>query len=257
MEAVRLSDVWFYYQGQAVLHEVNLSVEEGEFLGLIGPNGAGKTTLLKLILGLAKPAQGRVEVWGKDPSHLGRQRHLIGYISQRSLVDWQFPASVFDVVMMGRYGRIGLFTLPAQGDREAVLKNLERVGMAELARRQIGELSGGQQQRVFIARALAAEPRLLLLDEPLISLDARGQDEFYKLLASLHCELGLTIMLVSHEISMVSTYVEKIACLNQTLYAHAAPSEVLNTATLERVYGCEVELLAHGRIPHRVIREHE
>lgn len=256
MEAVKLSDVWFYYQGQAVLHEVNLSVDEGEFLGLIGPNGAGKTTLLKIILGLVKPARGQVKVWDKNPSHLGKKRHLIGYISQRSLVDWRFPASVFDVVMMGRYGRIGLFKLPSHSDQEAVLSNLERVGMADLSRRQIGELSGGQQQRVFIARALASEPKMLLLDEPLFSLDARGQDEFYSLLAKLHRELDLTIILVTHEINIISTYVEKLACLNQTLYAHASPSEVLNTATLERVYGCEVELLAHGRIPHRVIREH-
>lgn len=256
MEAVKLKDVWFYYQGQPVLHDVNLSVDDGEFLGLIGPNGAGKTTLLKIILGLAKPARGQVEIWGKNPSHLGKDRHLIGYISQRSLVDWQFPASVFDVVMMGRYGRIGLFRLPKPDDREAVLKNLERVGMADLAKRQIGELSGGQQQRVFIARALASDPKLLLLDEPLFSLDARGQDEFYNLLATLHKELDLTIMLVTHEINIVSTYVEKFACLNQTLYAHASPSEVFNTETMEKVYGCEVEVLAHGHIPHRVIREH-
>jgi len=256
METVKLKDVWYYYQGQAVLHDVNLSVEEGEFLGLIGPNGAGKTTLLKIILGLYRPANGQVEIWGKNPNHLGKDRHLIGYISQRSLVDWQFPASVSDVVMMGRYGRIGLFKLPTSDDREAVSRNLERVGMADLAGRQIGELSGGQQQRVFIARALASDPKLLLLDEPLFSLDARGQDEFYNLLARLHDELKLTIVLVTHEINIVSTYVEKFACLNQTLYAHASPAEVLNTAMLEKVYGCEVELLAHGHIPHRVIREH-
>ncbi len=257
MQIARLEDVWVSYGGKPALEGVSLDIEEREFLGLIGPNGGGKTTLLKLMLGLVRPDRGKVEVFGISPENLGRKRHLIGYIPQKSLIDWEFPASVFDVVMMGRYGMIGLFRRPRPVDREAVLRNLERVGMAGFAKRQIGQLSGGEQQRVFIARALAGEPRLLLLDEPVTGLDAAAQADFYYSLKGLQQELGLTIVMASHDIGVISSHVEKIACLNHILYSHAAPSEVLTTGLLERVYGCEVELLAHGRIPHRVVEEHK
>ena len=256
MEIVRLQDIWVRHQDQIILKGVELAIERGEFLGLIGPNGAGKTTLLKVILGLIQPHQGRVEVFGRTPQGLGGKRHLIGYVPQRSLIDWQFPASVFDVVMMGRYGKMGLFRRPNSRDKEAVLRSLERVGMGEFAKRQIGQLSAGQQQRVFIARALVAEPQLLLLDEATVGVDAAAQERFYQLLGNLKRDFGLTIVLVSHDISIISTHVEKIACLNQSLYCHATPTEVLSTGTLEKVYGCEIEMLAHGQIPHRVIRKH-
>jgi zinc transport system ATP-binding protein len=256
MEVVKLEDIWVYYQGKPAVEGVSLDIEEGEFLGLIGPNGGGKTTLLKVILGLVKPNKGEVKLFGTSPQNLGRFRHLIGYIPQRSLINWEFPASVFDVVMMGRYGRIGLFKRPTSSDKEAVLHCLERVGMGDFINRQIGQLSGGEQQRVFIARALASEPKLLLLDEPVVGVDTTTQFNFYQSLKSLKEKLGLTIILVSHDIGVISSYVEKIACLNHTLYLHAIPSEVLVTGVLERVYGCEVELLTHGRIPHRVVEEH-
>jgi zinc transport system ATP-binding protein len=254
---VKLEDVWVSYHETLALRAVDMEIEDGEFLGLIGPNGSGKTTLIRVILGLVKPDRGKVEVFGVPPDRLGAKHHLVGYVPQRSQGDWSFPVSVLDVVMMGRYGRIGLFKRPSAADREVAMQALEDVQMQDLARRQLAELSGGQQQRVLIARALATEPKLLLLDEPAAGVDAYGEEKFYELLKGLKEQQGLTIVIVTHDIAVVSAHVEKLACLNQTLYTHASPAEVITAGTLEKVYGCEVELLAHGRIPHRVVEEHK
>ncbi len=254
---VSLEDVWVYYQETTALEAVSLEIEDGEFLGLIGPNGSGKTTLIKVILGLVKPDRGQVKVFGVTPGKLGSKHHLIGYVPQRSNGDWNFPVSVIDVVMMGRYGRIGLFKRPSSADEAIALKSLEAVQMKDFARRQLAQLSGGQQQRVLIARALATEPKLLLLDEPAAGVDAHGEEQFYGLLKELKEKHGLTIVVVTHDIAVVSSHVEKLACLNQTLYTHASPTEVFTAGTLEKVYGCEMEILAHGRIPHRVVEEHK
>lgn len=257
MDLVKVENLWVYYRDTLVLKDVSLNIEAGEFLGLIGPNGGGKTTLLKVLLGLVRPDQGRAEVFGTSTEKLDKKRHLIGYLPQKNLIDWEFPASVLDVVMMGRYGQIGVLRQPSKEDKEIVLQALERVGMADLAQRQIGELSSGQQQRVFIARALVTKPKLLLLDEPVAGVDAATQDKFYQFLEQLKEELELTIVMVSHDLAVISTYVEKLACLNQSLYIHASPAEVFASGSLEKVYGCEVELLAHGRVPHRVVGKHE
>lgn len=257
MDVVKLDKVWVNYRDAPVLRDVSLNIEAGEFSGLIGPNGGGKTTLLKVILGLVRVEKGVVEVFGISPEKLGKKRHLIGYLPQRSLVDWQFPASVLDVVIMGRYGKIGLINRPSAEDTKIALQALGQVGMADLAYHQLGELSVGQQQRIFIARAIASEPELLLLDEPVAGVDAATQDKFYQFLWELKKEMGLTIIMVSHDLAVISNYVEKVACLNQNLYIHAPPAEVFTSGSLEKVYGCEVELLAHGRIPHRVVEEHK
>jgi zinc transport system ATP-binding protein len=254
---VKLEDVWVTYHETLALKGVDMEIEDGEFLGLIGPNGSGKTTLIRVILGLVKPDRGKVEVFGMPPDSLGAKHHLIGYVPQRSHGDWSFPVSVIEVVLMGRYGRIGLFKRPSAADRDVAMQALEDVQMQDFARRQLAELSGGQQQRVLIARALATEPKLLLLDEPAAGVDAYGEERFYELLKGLKEEQGLTIVIVTHDIAVVSAHVEKLACLNQTLYTHAPPADVITAGTLEKVYGCEVELLAHGRIPHRVVEEHK
>jgi zinc transport system ATP-binding protein len=254
---VRLEDVWVSYHETLALKGIDMEIEDGEFLGLIGPNGSGKTTLIRVILGLVKPDRGKVTVFGVPPDSLGAKHHLIGYVPQRSQGDWSFPVSVIDVVMMGRYGRIGLFKRPSAADREVAMQALKDVQMQDLAPRQLAELSGGQQQRVLIARALATEPKMLLLDEPAAGVDAYGEERFYELLKGLKERQGLTIVIVTHDIAVVSAHVEKLACLNQTLYTHAPPAEVITAGTLEKVYGCEVELLAHGRIPHRVVEEHK
>jgi zinc transport system ATP-binding protein len=195
-------------------------------------------------------------VLGQPASRL-RPRGIIGYVPQDPIADLDFPVSVFDVVLMGRYPRIGPFRQARSSDIEAVTDALEHVGMAGLRTRPIGHLSGGQQQRVFLARALAAEPEILLLDEPFAGVDARAQTDFYKLLATLKENLELTIVLVSHDIGVIPYHTEEIACVNQTLHLHGKPKEVLTSDSLRDAYGCEVELLVHGKIPHRVVGEHD
>ena len=248
-EVVRLEDVWAHYNGVPVLEGINLSVHQYDFLGIIGPNGGGKTTLLKVILGLVKPDQGRIVVFGSTPE---KGRKSIGYVSQHSLFDRDFPASVWDVVLMGRLGKAGLFRKYTGQDKDAARNALEMVGILDLKDQQIGKLSGGEQQRVFIARALVTEPKLLLLDEPTASVDTPMQTGFYELLAKL--KQRMAIVLISHDISAVSVYVDKIACLNHELYYHN--SKELTADDLEATYKCPVEMIAHG-VPHRILKEHQ
>ncbi|MBA7660855.1 Manganese transport system ATP-binding protein MntB [subsurface metagenome] len=248
-EVVKLEDVWVFYDGMSALEGINLSINQGDFLGIIGPNGGGKTTLLKVILGLVKPSRGRVKVLGTSPD---RGRRSVGYVSQYSLFDRDFPISVWDVVLMGRLERAGLFKRYGEGDRTAAIQTLQTVGMLDLKDQQIGKLSGGQLQRVFIARALLTEPRLLLLDEPMASVDTVMQTEFYELLERL--KQRMAIVLVSHDIGAVSVYVDKIACLNHQLFYHG--SKEISPEVLEATYKCPVQMIAHGAVPHRVLREH-
>ena len=248
-EVVKLEDVWVFYDGMPALEGVNLSINQDDFLGIIGPNGGGKTTLLKVILGLVKPSRGKVKVLGTSPD---RGRRSVGYVSQYSLFDRDFPISVWDVVLMGRLERAGLFKRYGEGDRTAAVQTLQTVGMLDLKDQQIGKLSGGQLQRVFIARALLTEPRLLLLDEPMASVDTVMQTEFYELLERL--KQRMAIVLVSHDIGAVSVYVDKIACLNHQLFYHG--SKEISPEVLEATYKCPVQMIAHGAVPHRVLREH-
>lgn len=247
-QVVKLDDVWVHYDRVPALEGVNLSINQDDFLGIIGPNGGGKTTLLKIILGLVKPSQGKVRLLGSTPE---RGRKFVGYVPQYSLFDRDFPISVWDVVLMGRLGQAGLFKRYSEEDRRAAVQALQRVEMLEFKDRQIGKLSGGQQQRVLIARALVTKPKLLLLDEPMASVDTPMRTGFYELLERLKHEMA--IVLVSHDISAVSIYVNKIACLNRRLFYHN--SKEISAEELELVYQCPVELVAHG-IPHRVLKEH-
>ena len=247
-EVVKMEDVWVRYDGAPVLEGVNLSVEQDDFLGIIGPNGGGKTTLLKVILGLVKPDHGRITVLGKPPE---RSRRFIGYVPQHSLFDHDFPISVWDVVLMGRLGQVGVFRRYSSEDKRSAQGALETVEILHLKDRQIGNLSGGEQQRVFIARALVAEPKLLLLDEPTASVDLAMQTEFYELLERLKQKMA--IVLVTHDISAVSIYVDKIACLNRQLFYHG--SKEIAPEELAATYKCPVQMIAHG-VPHRVLGEH-
>jgi len=219
-----------------------------DFMGIIGPNGGGKTTLLKVILGLVKTSQGKVTVLGGGPEE---NRKFIGYVPQYSQFDRDFPISVQEVVLMGRTGQVGLMKRFSREDKMLALRALETVDVLDFKDRQIGKLSGGQQQRVFIARALVAEPKILLLDEPTAGIDMPMQTEFYELLARL--KQRMAIVLVSHDISAVSIYVDSIACLNRQLYYHG--SKEVGTEILEATYKCPVQIIAHG-IPHRVLKEH-
>ena len=246
---VELVDVWVYYDGTPALEEINLQIEENDFLGIIGPNGGGKTTLLKVILGLVRPSRGRVSVLGKEPQS---SRSLIGYVPQHSLFDRDFPISVWEVALMGRNSRTGLIRRYGREDKAAARSALDTVGMLDQGDRQIGKLSGGEQQRVLIARALSSQPRLLLLDEPTASVDATMQTEFYDLLDELKHRMA--VVLVSHDLSALSVHVDKIACLNRQLVHHGSPA--IEAEVLEATYKCPVQMIAHGTIPHRVLKEH-
>ena len=238
-DVILLKDVWVHYDSIKVLEGINLTLRQHDFLGIIGPNGGGKSTLLKVILGLIKPSRGTIRVLGDTPQN---SRKYIGYVPQYSLFDPDFPMSVWDVVLMGRLGQAGLFKKYSKHDKKMALDALTMVDMLEYKDRQIGNLSGGQRQRVFIARALAANPKLLLLDEPAAGIDTLVQTEFYELLEKLKTKM--TIIMVSHDIGAVSVYVDKIACLNNKLFYH--DSKELTAEDLEAAYQCPVELIAHG-----------
>jgi zinc transport system ATP-binding protein len=263
---IELEHVYVAYHQRLVLEDVSLRVEKGQFVGVIGPNGSGKTTLLKAILGLVRPTRGQVRVFGVPPWELDGGRSRIGYVPQIVDIDSRFPIHVADVVMMGRYRRIGLLRRPGPADREAVRWALAQVGMQALADRQIGELSGGQRQRVFVARALAtlrqaqdtAEPELLLLDEPTTGFDVAMTEGLYQLLHQLHRSLDLTLLLVSHDVGVVSQFVDQVACISRRLVAHGRPDEMEGEGLLECMYGPETMLFGHGHVPHIVVdKEHK
>ncbi|MBN1884368.1 MAG: ABC transporter ATP-binding protein [Candidatus Krumholzibacteriota bacterium] len=231
------------------VEDVDLVVGERDFLGIIGPNGGGKTTILRIILGLVEPDRGSVRVFGGPPS-AGRRR--IGYVPQLFDVDLAFPASVTDVVLMGRLGHAPLGRRYGRADLDAAGEAIGRVGMSDRADRAIGELSGGERQRALIARALAADPELLILDEPASSIDSRWQAAFFSMLRELNDRMA--IILVTHDVTALSAYVEQVACLNRRLYYHGSTAEGIEH--LVETYECPIEIIAHG-VPHRVLGDHE
>lgn len=244
--AVEMKNISLKFNEQSVLHDINLSIEDKDFIAIIGPNGGGKSTLLKVILGLLTPNTGEVRVFGRRPK---KARDLMGYLPQTVSFDHDFPINVFDTVLSGRYH--GLFKGYSKKDEEAVLNALMDVQMLKFKDRQISKLSGGQIQRVFIARAIVREPKLLLMDEPMASIDPEMQNSFYELLSKLKDKMA--IILVSHDVGAVSSHVDKIACLNQRLFYHGPVED--SKEGLEEVYHCPIDLISHG-IPHRVLREH-
>ncbi len=245
---IKIENLFVELDGVSVLENVNLTVNEYDFLGIIGPNGGGKTTLLRVLLDLVKPVRGKIRIMGES---LEKNRHLLGYVPQYAVFDRNFPISVEEVVMSARLAR-------KQGrrfsheDYKIAAAALERMEILPLRSRQMGELSGGERQRVLVARALAAQPRILLLDEPTASVDSRFAAGFYELLQELNREM--TLILVSHDISAVSTYVKTLACLNRTLFYEN--SRELSQEMIEKTYHCPVDLIAHG-IPHRVLPPHD
>lgn len=243
------------YDRLPALEDVTFGIPHGSFWGIIGPNGSGKSTLVKTALGLLKPYRGTVLTLGHDPADLGPGRARIGYVPQYVELDFSFPLQVIDVVAMGLYGEIGLFGRVARTHLARAIEALERVQMQDFARRQISALSGGQRQRVLIARALVVNPTLLILDEPTAALDHNSSEGLYDWINALHRESGMTIVLVTHDIGVVSEYVDSIACLNRTLVAHGRPEDVLNAPTLENMYGCGAVLFGHGKVPHMVVRD--
>jgi ABC-type Mn2+/Zn2+ transport system ATPase subunit len=237
--AVSVSDLWAGYDGEPALEAVSFELPPGSLVGLAGPNGSGKSTLLKALLGLVRPWRGRIELFS-DRIDAVRQR--VGYAPQAELVDWDFPATVGDVVMMGRYGRIGLLRRPGAPDREAVGRALAQVGLEALAGRQIGELSGGQQRRMLIARALAQEADLLLLDEPMAGLDATTQHDLLSLFETLRSE-GKTLLVATHDLSCVDACFDLALLLNRRLVAFGPTSEVLRPEILSEAFAGHLLLL--------------
>ena len=247
--AVELDDVSVNYGELEALKNINLKVEAGSFLGIIGPNGGGKTTLLKVILGLIEPQKGSVKIMGYP---LNQAVDQIGYVPQISNFDRSFPISVLDVVLMARLGgKVRFFHQYQKKDIQKAEAVLDRLNLLHLKDRQIGKLSGGQLQRVLIARGLAVEPKILLLDEPTASVDARSTSEIYELLKELNKDK--TIIVVTHDMAAVSSYFDSLACLNEKLYHHG--DKHLDRETTEQVFGCPVDLIAHGH-PHHVFAPH-
>ncbi len=235
---IELAHVAFAYERQRVLENVSFTVRRGEFTTIIGPNGGGKTTLLRILLGLLRPSSGTVRVLGASPE---KARRRVGYMPQHAQLDPQFPILVRDVVLMGRLGAwrgMGWFS---RADHDAVAKQLGEVGLSGFAKRPFAALSGGQRQRVLIARALACEPELLLLDEPTSHLDPVVQDDMTSLLRRL--SERLTIILVSHDVGFIARHVQSVLCVNRTVERHDAES--LEGANIRALYGQDVSLVHH------------
>ena len=231
--AVEVTDLTVAYGEKPVLWDVDLEVPKGVLMAIVGPNGAGKTTLMRAILGMVKPAAGQALVHGRP---YAEQRRLVAYVPQRGTVDWDFPTSVLDVVLMGRYGRLGWVRRPGAADRAAAREALEQVGMTELGGRQISQLSGGQQQRVFLARALVQGAELYFMDEPFQGVDATTEKAIVELLRTLRAG-GKTVVAVHHDLQTVPEYFDQVTLLNVRRIASGPVAECFTEENLRRTYG--------------------
>lgn len=248
-EIIRIEHVSFNYGDHRVLEDINLKVYDDDFLGIIGPNGGGKSTLLKIILGLLTPTEGNISLFNNNPKE---GRKYVGYVPQYTLVDRNFPINVGEVVLSGRIGHSDFLRRYSAKDRKIAEKAVNIMGIGDIENIQIGKLSGGQLQRVLIARALATEPKLLLLDEPTSNIDVQAETDFYDFLHGLSEKMA--IILVTHDTGAISSHVKTIGCINKTLHYHGEKN--IPPKVFEKLYGCPIELIGHG-IPHRVLKEHE
>jgi manganese/zinc/iron transport system ATP- binding protein len=233
LPAVDVHDVTVAYDRKPVLWDVDVAIPAGRLVAIVGPNGAGKSTFLKALLGLVPLASGRIEIFGKP---LRAARPLIGYVPQRETVDWDFPVTALDVVLMGRYGRLGLLRRPAKADRDAARHCLNQVGLSDFADRQISQLSGGQQQRVFLARALCQDAQLYLMDEPFAGVDATTEAAIIDLLRTMRAS-GKTVVAVHHDLQTVADYFDHAILLNLRLVAAGPVHQALTPAHLQATYG--------------------
>ncbi|MCA1025462.1 ABC transporter ATP-binding protein [Cytobacillus kochii] len=249
---IKIEDVSFRYEKNNVLERVNLTVNEGDFLAIVGPNGSGKSTLLKLILNLLKLQNGKITLFGEEMNQF-KDRQKIGFVSQKAnSFNTGFPATVFEVVASGLTKKLGLFKWMKKEDRRHVIDAIDSVGLREYETSNVGELSGGQQQRVFIARALVSEPKLLILDEPTVGVDAQHVQSFYHMLEDLNKNRGITLLLVTHDIGTISERVSHVACMNKTLHFHGKTEEFerLDKAEVSTFYGHDVHILSHDHHHH-------
>lgn len=247
--ALLLNEVTICYGRHVAIEDVTWEVNEHDFAAIIGPNGGGKTTLLKAILGLLPLAAGSIRIFGHPPS---KGRDQIGYVPQFHTFDFSFPITVSEMILQSRLPKNrSFFPRYSEEDYQAMEKALDRIGLSGFGDHPINDLSGGQQQRAIIARALAGEPRLLILDEPTVYIDAPAEELFFSLIEDLRKTMA--VIIVTHDISAISGKVNKIACLNRRLYTHG--DAIITDDMLTSVYGCPVDLIAHG-VPHRVLRDH-
>jgi manganese/zinc/iron transport system ATP- binding protein len=237
-----IHDMTVAYHRKPVLWDVDLDAPAGKLVGIVGPNGAGKSTLIKAVMDLIPRVSGRVSIFGRP---YRQQRHRVGYVPQRESVDWDFPVSALEVVAMGRYGRIGWFKPVRRSDREAARHALERVGIADLAQRQISQLSGGQQQRTFLARALVQDADLYLMDEPFAAVDAATEKAIVRLLQDLR-SAGKTCLVVHHDLQTVPEYFDHLILLNMRVVAHGPTAAVFTRENLHKTYGGRLTLLSEA-----------
>ncbi len=237
--ALEFNDISFHYESLSVLEHLTLGVDKGQRVAVIGPNGAGKSTLFKLIAGVLLPTGGEIRIFGKTRP----DNHIcIAYLPQRSQVDWNFPVTVADVVLMGRIGKMGFFHNSSRRDREIAIHSLETVKLADLAQRQISELSGGQQQRMFVARALAQEAEIILMDEPLNGLDVPSQNIIFEILEMLHKQ-GVTILVATHDLDLAEDKFERVLLLNRRLVGYGSAPEVFSRENLVQAYGSHLHMI--------------
>ncbi len=243
---IDVHDLSFRYGSVPVLENVSFAVNEGEYLGVIGPNGGGKTTLVKILLGLLRPTSGTVKVFGHDV-RLFREAYRIGYVPQRiTQTEVQFPATVREVVASGRTGHVGLFRRFRHEDHDAVDRAMRTTDVHQYRGRLFGTLSGGERQKVLIARALAGDPRILILDEPTVGVDIGAQGKFYAFLADLNERHGITILFVTHDIDVIAREARSVLCLNHGLVCHGSPREFIKEEYMERLYGRKMQFIQHG-----------
>lgn len=246
---IEVEDVWARLHGRTVLEGVSLAIYPGEFYAIIGPNGGGKTTLLRVILGLLPPSRGEVRILGSTEATM---RKNLGYVPQFRTFDFDYPITVREMVLSGRLGHVTRRPRHYdEVDHARAEEALATMGIAGLADRQIRDLSGGEQQRVIIARALVGDPKVLLLDEPTVYVDAPTAAQFYEILDGLRDRMA--IVLVTHDIGVIPEHVTRVACLNRRIYTH--DTNEITADMLEAAYHCPVDLIAHG-VPHRVFSEH-
>ncbi len=240
MNAVEVRDLTVAYHESPVLWDVDLDIPQASLFAIIGPNGAGKSTLIKSALDLVPRSAGTVRIFG---SSYRTVRKRVGYVPQRGSVDWDFPTDALDVVLMGTYGRLGWFRKPGRGERDAAMRCLETVGMADFATRQISQLSGGQQQRVFLARALAQDAELYFMDEPLAGVDATTERAVIEVLRELRSK-GKTVVAVHHDLESAPTYFDHVALLNVKIIASGPIADVFTNENLQQTYGGRIAVLA-------------
>ncbi|MFC1834518.1 metal ABC transporter ATP-binding protein [Thermodesulfobacteriota bacterium] len=235
---IETEGMFFSYDGASILEDVHITIKEQDFVVIVGPNGGGKTTLIKLILGLLRPTAGGIRVFGVSPEEA---RPRMGYMPQSAQLDSQFPAGVMDVVLMGRLGRRTIFGRYSKADKEAAAEALREVGLHALHARPFSALSGGERQRVLIARALACEPEMLILDEPAAGLDAMVAGEFYELLRDFNRRM--TVVMVSHDLGIVSKHVKTVMCVKNTVFSH--PIAEITGEMINSIYGTPMGIVRH------------